>query len=72
MTGAQPRLPGTLPAPAVARKQHKEAVKAERECKATVDQLAEALRDARKALKKASEMRQRTEDDLDAVEAAGK
>lgn len=69
MSGAQPRLPGTLPAPAVARRQHKEAVHAERQAQGTVDTLAESLRDARKALKKASEVRKRCEDDLDAIEA---
>ncbi|HEX3063170.1 MAG TPA: hypothetical protein VHP55_10860, partial [Usitatibacter sp.] len=59
---AQSRLPGTLPAPAVARKQHKEAVRAERDAQHTVDQLRDAMKDARAALKKATAIRQRTED----------
>jgi hypothetical protein len=66
---AQARLPGTLPAPAVARRQHKEAVAAERECQRTVDTLKDSLADANKALRKAVELRRRCEDDLDAVEA---
>jgi hypothetical protein len=66
---SQQRLSGTLPAPPVARKNHKLAVSAEREAQRTVDGLRDALSDARKLLKKATAERQRTEDDLDAVEA---
>lgn len=65
---AQPRLPGTLPSPAEARKHHKEAVSKVRAAEKFVDNAKEALREARAALRKAEAERRATEDDLDAVE----
>lgn len=65
---AQPRLPGTLPSPAEARKNHRATVAAERAAQATVDELRAALADAKRALKKAGTARQTAEDDLDAID----
>lgn len=67
--GTQPKLPGTLPAPATARKNHAEAVKREREALRAVENLRDAMREARKAVKLAAAERARTEDDLDAIDA---
>ena len=58
---SQPRLPGTLPAPAVARRNHKAAVAAEREAQRTYDGLREAAAEARRVLKKATAARITTE-----------
>lgn len=65
---AQPRLPGTLPSPEQARKNHKAAVKAEREAERTFEIHKEASRALRAALKDAQKQRQSAEDDLDAIE----
>jgi len=65
---AQPRLPGTLPAPAAARKAHRAAVAREREAQTAVDNLKSAMRSAREALKLATKERQTAEDDLDAID----
>lgn len=66
--GLQPRLPGTLPTPAVARKAHKAAVKKVREAESIVDNMRSAMRSAREALKLANKERATAEDDLDAIE----
>lgn len=65
----QPRLPGTLPSPAQARKAHADAVRTERQA---LQQLAGAMsvvRDCRAAVKEAQARRQTAEDDLDAIDA---
>jgi len=66
---SQQRLDGTLPAPPLARKNHKLAVAKEREAQKVVDRLALALKEAKAILKSAAEERRRTEDDLEAAEA---
>lgn len=66
--GTQPRLPGTLPSPPEARKNHARAVHHERQIQDQIATLAEGMRDLRKELKKAQEARRRTEDDLDAID----
>lgn len=68
MAGAQPRLPGTLPVPAVARKAHKDAVAKVRTAEGHVDTLKGAMREARAALRLAEAERRAAEDDLDAIE----
>lgn len=65
---AQPRLPGTLPSPAEARKAHREACKAERMCEEEIEGLQEGIRSARLALKAARKARRTAEDDLDAID----
>lgn len=65
---AQGRLPGTLPSPEQARRNHKVAVKAEREAQRAFDLHKEASRNLREALKDAKAQRQAAEDDLDAIE----
>lgn len=65
----QPRLPGTLPSPAAARKAHAASVAKEREALAAVENLRAAMREAREAVKLATAERQRAEDDLDAIDA---
>lgn len=67
--GTQPRLPGTLPAPAVARKNHAQAVHKERQALEAIETLRAAMREARAALKLAADERRRAEDDLDAIDA---
>lgn len=64
----QPRLVGTLPAPAEARKNHKLAVARVRAAEEIVDNLKDAMREARAALRKADKERRAAEDDLDAIE----
>jgi hypothetical protein len=66
---AQPRLPGTLPAPEAAWKAHADAVHHEREAEKAIDGLKDALRAAREALKQAQKDRRTAEDDLAAIEA---
>jgi hypothetical protein len=65
----QPRLPGTLPAPAQARKAHAQAVQTERLALQKVEALRAAIREAREAVKLAAKARQTAEDDLDAIDA---
>ena len=64
----QPRLPGTLPTPAGARKAHKAAVAKEREAQQTVDNLKSAMKSARETLALAAKERRTAEDDLDAID----
>jgi len=67
--GNQARLPGTLPIPAVARKNHAAAVHKVRIAEGQVDNLRAALREARAALREAEAERRAAEDDLDAIDA---
>ncbi len=67
--GTQPRLPGTLPAPAIARKNHADAVKRVRMAEEAMDNLKAAMREARAAVKLAEKARRAAEDDLDAIDA---
>lgn len=67
--GPQPRLPGTLPAPAVARKNHAAAVAKVRTAESQIENLRAAMREARAALKLAERERRAAEDDLDAIDA---
>lgn len=66
--GTQPRLPGTLPTPAAARKAHKQAVARVRLAEQQIATLKSAMREAREALKLAEKERRTAEDDLDAIE----
>jgi hypothetical protein len=65
---AQPRLPGTLPSPEQARKNHKSAVAVEREAEKNLALWKESGRVHREALKEARERRQAAEDDMEAIE----
>lgn len=65
---AQHRLPGTLPAPEEARRQHKNAVAKVRIAEGHIEDLKDALKEARAALRSAERERRTAEDDLDAIE----
>jgi hypothetical protein len=65
----QPRLPGTLPSPAAARRAHADAVHVVRLARQKIDALKAAMREAREALKLAEKARDTAEDDLDAIDA---
>jgi hypothetical protein len=65
----QPRLPGTLPTPAAARKAHAQTVRTVREIHARIETLKAAMREAREALRIADKAREAAEDDLDAIDA---
>jgi hypothetical protein len=67
--GTQARLPGSMPSPHQARKNHKLAVAKERQAADMVDSAKAALGEAKAALKAAVAERQRCEDDMDAIEA---
>jgi hypothetical protein len=66
--GPQPRLPGTLPAPAVARKAHREAVGKVRQAEEQIANLRSAMKAARDGLRLAERQRRAAEDDLDAID----
>jgi hypothetical protein len=68
MGGTQPKLPGTLPSPAIARKAHRDAVAKVREAEAHIENLKSAMRAARDARKLAEGQRRAAEDDLDAID----
>lgn len=65
--GNQHKLPGTLPSPVVAARNHREAVKKVREAETIVDNLKGATKEARAALKLATKSLRAAEDDLDAI-----
>lgn len=67
MAGTQPKLPGTLPSPAVAARNHRDAVKKVREAETIVDNLSRAAKEARAALKLSHKSLRAAEDDLDAI-----
>lgn len=64
----QPKLPGTLPSPAAARRAHAAAVKKVRIAEEQVEALKSAMKEARAALRLAEKERRAAEDDLDAID----
>lgn len=66
--GTQPRLPGTMPSPAEARKRHRLSVASERQAIDMEAAARAALREAVKARKEAEAARRSAEDDLDAID----
>lgn len=65
---SQPRLPGTLPTPAEARRAQRKAIDKERDLESKIETLRESLKDLRRALGDARAERRRCDDDLAAIE----